>query len=95
MQPKLSLEDVISPDGEIANLLARREHGERWDSLTAGERIATYDRWRALIELDNEGHTTTRQRALIVEAHSEWQRALQDGMMPDARTPLPVEVGFV
>jgi hypothetical protein len=95
MQPKLSLEDINSPDGEIANLLARREHGEHWDSLTAEEMIATYDRWRALIEFDNEGHTSTRQRALIAEARSDWQRALWDAMMPGTRPKLPGEVGFV
>jgi hypothetical protein len=88
MQPKLSLEDIISPDGEIANLLARREHSERWDSLTADEMIATYDRWRALIALDSAGHSNARQRALIAEARSEWQRALWDAMMPEARTRL-------
>jgi hypothetical protein len=95
MQPKRALEDIISPDGEIADLLARREHGERWDTLTAEEMIAAYLRWRALIELDNEGHTNTRQRTLLAEARAEWQRTLWEAMVPRARTKLPVEVGFV
>ena len=41
---KLWLKDINSPDSEIANLLARREHGERWDGLTAEEMLAAYDR---------------------------------------------------
>jgi hypothetical protein len=85
MLPKLLLEDIISSDGEIANLLARREHGERWDGLTAQEMIATYNRWRALIDVDNEGHSNTRQHALIAEARSEWQRALWDAMLPEGK----------
>ena len=66
MQPKFSL-DFNSPDGEIANLLARREHGERWDGLTAEEMLAAYDRWRALIDLDSEGHANAQQPALSLK----------------------------
>lgn len=94
MQPKFSL-DFNSLDGEIANLLARREQGERWDSLTAEEMLATYDRWRALIDLDNEGRANAEQHALITEARSEWQRALWDAMMPEASTKRSAHVGFV
>jgi hypothetical protein len=95
MWPRISLEDMISPDGEIADMLARREHGDGWDSLTAHDMIAAYNRWRTLIELDNGGHTNARRRALLAEARSEWQRALSDAETPKARTNLPVEVGFV
>jgi hypothetical protein len=94
MRPNFSL-DFDSPDGEIADLLARREHGKRWDGLSAEEMIATYDRWRALIDLDNEGHTNAEQHALIVTARSEWQSALWDAMMPKASSGPPDGVGFV
>jgi hypothetical protein len=94
MQPKFSL-DFNSPDGKIADLLARREHGKRWDGLTAEEMLATYDRWRVLIDLDNEGHANAEQHALIVAARSEWQSALWDAMMPKASNSPPGGVGFV
>jgi len=87
--------DFNSPDGEVANLLARREHGERWDSLTADEMLATYDRWRSLIDLDNDGRANAEQHVLITEARSEWQRALWDAMMPQASTKRSAHVGFV
>ena len=77
-------------------MLARLEHGERWEGLTAEEMLATYDRWRVLIELDEGGYTNVRQRELIARARSEWQRALWDAMAPDAPDkPGPDDVGFV
>ena len=94
MHTKFSL-DFNSPEGEVANLLAQREHGERWDSLSAEEMLATYDRWRALIDLDNEGHINAEQHVLIVAARSEWQSALRDAMMPKASNSPPGGVGFV
>jgi hypothetical protein len=94
MHTKFSL-DFNSPDGEVANLLARWEHGEQWDGLTADEMLATYDRWRSLIDLDSEGHANSEQHVLITEARSEWQRALWDAMMPEVSTKRSADVGFV
>jgi hypothetical protein len=95
MQHTLSLDAINSPEGEIANTLARWEHGERWANLTAEEMLATYNRWRALIELDEGGYTNEGQRELIARARSEWQRALWNSMAPNASDNPPDNVGFV
>ena len=91
MPPSLSLGDSNSPDDETANLLARREHRERWDNLTAEEQIATSERRRAMIVRDKE----LEQRAFIAELRYEWERMLEDIMMPAAPAKRPVDVGFV